>query len=377
MDKIKVLQMIDKPFLGGGQKNLLSIAKFLDKSRFDVSICSQPGGPLVDETRENNIPHLPVNLTKKISPKTTGEIRSLFRDARFDILHTHGGVAGLYGRWAAKKSIIPVVIHTLHGIHYLNYRNPLLRYFYVGLERYFSRFTSALIFVSDADRKKGEKYKLASPQKMHIIKNGIDFSLYTPEKDAALGKSIGIDRASPVIGTVARLQHPKGIRYLVQAIPKIHRAFPSAKIVIIGDGPERDDLERLDRSLNPQNLVLFLGNRVDAPRILSYFDVFVLPSLWEGLPFALLEAAALAKPVVSTTVDGIKELVKNKESGLLVPPKDPDSLGEAVIQLLRDKEYASRLGGNLKNHIQPRYTLSRMVSQTEELYTNLYKDVTP
>jgi len=176
MNKIRILEMIDRPFLGGGQKNLLSIADGLDKSRFDVEVCSQDNGPLVEELKQKSIRHHPVSIRKITSLKAIKKLRNLMRDKGYDIVHTHGGVAGIYGRWAAFRSGIPVVIHTLHGIHYLYYRNYFLRWGYILLERLFSRYTQTIIFVSQADMEKGRRYRLAPFEKMKVVKNGIDFN---------------------------------------------------------------------------------------------------------------------------------------------------------------------------------------------------------
>lgn len=375
MKKIKILGMIDKPFLGGGQINLLSLAKSLDKRKFDVSVCSQSGGPFVDKVNENNIKHFPVCFRKRIDRRIVREIVSILKNNHFDILHTHGGIAGLYGRWAAHKCGVPVVIHTLHGIHYLHYRNIILKYLYILLERFFSKFTDAVIFVSDADRKKAERLELVPISKMVVVKNGIDFSEAKTEVTATKKKEdIRLGISQPVVGTVARLHRQKGISYFLKAALKICRAFTEAKIIIVGSGPLQKKLKRMAKNLSLGDLVSFLGEREDGPQLISLFDVFVLPSLWEGLPYVLMEAAALAKPVVVTDIDGVSELVKNMETGILVPPKDPESLAGAVIYLLQNKEIASKFGENFKKDITSRYSLSRMVYETESLYLRLYKE---
>lgn len=376
MEKIRILEMIDKTFLGGGQIHLLSLVKSLDRARFDISVCSRDRGALVDEVKKNQIKFFPVTFSKRRWGKTVREIAFILKSQRIDILHTHGGVAGLYGRWAAYKCRTPIIVHTLHGIHYLHYRNALLKFFCILLERYFSHFTDALIFVSDGDRKKGQKYKLASLEKMFVIKNGIDFSEYNKlkvNKEVSITKELCLESSKPIVGTVARLHRQKGLIYLLKAAKKISQVFPEVKILIIGEGSLREKLERKARSLGLERLVWFFGERRNIPMLLSLFDVFILPSLWEGLPYTLIEAGALAKPVVSTNVDGIREVIKNEETGILVPPKNAEILAQAVISLLQDREYALRLGRKLKKEIYPRYTLSRMVKETQDLYFKLFQ----
>jgi glycosyltransferase involved in cell wall biosynthesis len=380
MQKIKILLMIDQPFLGGGQINLLSLAKNLDKERFEIFVCSGEKGPLVDEVRKNNLTYFPVTFSKKLNKKTVKDLVPILGANKIDILHTHGGIAGFYGRWAARKCRVPVIIHTLHGIHYLHYRNFLLRWIYVLLERYFSRFTDALIFVSDADREKGKRFKLAPEEKMVVVKNGIDLSSLELQKELVSEieknrRDLGLERSQPIVGTVARLHRQKGIAYLLKAAERIYRVFPEIKILIVGGGPLRSKLEREAGSLGLEDVVRFMGERKDVTKFLSIFDVFVLPSLWEGLPYVLMEAAALGKAVVATDIDGVREVIENGKTGILVPPRNPESLAHAVRRLLQDKDYALKLGQKLEEQILPRFTLSRMVAQTQSLYLRLYENI--
>lgn len=374
MKKIRILEMIDQPFLGGGQINLLSLAKNLDRAKFEVFISSGEGGPLVDEVKKNKIKHFPIHFSKRIKRKILSEIANLLETEKIDVLHTHGGVAGFYGRWAAQKTRTPVIIHTLHGIHYLHYRNLLLKRAFILLERIFSRFTDALILVSEADRNRALTFKLAPLSKMYIINNGIDFP-----KDEGVNslerkkKELGIEISHPLVGTVARLHRQKGLTYLIKAAKKIRHAVPEVKILIVGGGPLRKKLERAARKAGLGNSLVFMGERGDATELLSIFDVFVLPSLWEGLPYVLMEASALGKPIVASDVEGVNEIIENEKTGMLVPPRNSENLAEAVIKLLHEKDYASKLGERAKKLIPPKYRLSKMVEETQNLYLKLFQ----
>jgi len=375
-ERIRILEIVDKPFMGGGQIHLLSLAQGLDRDKFDVYVCPQEGGALADELRTQGIKHVPIPFQKRRWRQNVREIASVLEEHDIEIIHTHGGVAGLYGRWAARKCRTPVIVHTLHGIHYLHYRNSLLKRIYIFLERYFSRFTDALVFVSDEDKKAGQNYKLSSEERMVVLKNGIDFSVYRGmdelERQAKI-KELSLEGFQPIVGCVARLHRQKGLIYLVRAAEKISQVFPGGRILIVGSGPLKKKLEDEARRLGLENQVWFMGERRDIPQLLSVFDVFVLSSLWEGLPYALMEAAALAKPVVATDVDGVREIVTSGETGLLVPLKSPQGLAQAVITLLQDRDYASNLGRNLKQEVTSRYTLSKMLAEMESLYLRLYE----
>ncbi len=374
MEKIRIMEMIDRPSQGGGQKALQLLAANLDPGLFEVCVSSAPGGPLVEEIEKSGLRHIPVPLDRKLGLRTVGKIAAALKDLRIDILHTHGGYAGLFGRWAAHRSGTPVVVHTLHGIHYLHYRNPLLRRFSIGLERHLSRWTDRLILVSYADLGRAVKNRLARSDKLTVIPNGSDApDALSPEVAEKKRLELGWEPGRPIVGTVARLHRQKGVLYLLLAAETISAHFPQVRMAVVGDGPLGRQLRRKARRLKIDDRIVFLGERRDASELMNLFDIFVLPSLWEGLPFVLIEAAAIGKPIVATAVDGVREIIEDERTGLLVPPKDPVLLAGAVIRLLEDGELASRLAERSNATIPPRFPLRRMVEQTESLYLKLYK----
>lgn len=379
MRKIKVLEMIDRSSLGGGQAALLALAAHLDKERFEILISARDGGPLAEEARRLGFRFLPVPFKKTFSLSMTRKIRRVLEENEIDILHTHGGIAGLLGRRASGKSKTPAVVHTLHGIHYLHYRNKVLRYLYIRLERHLSRRTDAVIFVSEADLKEAERYKLAPEMKRILIKNGIDVTRFR-ETDISekVKKELKwrLNLSPPIVGTIARLHRQKGIIDLIRAAGQIHRGSPEAKIVVVGGGPLERVLRVEAQKLGLERFFVMLGERTDARELLSLFDVFVLPSLWEGLPLVLLEAAAMGKPIVATDIDGVREVIRDGETGLLVPPANPERLAEAILRLLQDKDLAHKLGENAKATIPPSFPLSKMIEETEQLYLRLFRAAT-
>ena len=209
---------------------------------------------------------------------------------------------------------------------------------------------------------------------MHMIENGIDFSALTSRKIRTKeGNNLGAISAQPIVGTVARLHRQKGLTYFVKAAKELSKTYPNVKVMIVGGGPQRHKLERLNKSLGLLDTLQFMGERKDAVRLLSTFDVFVLPSLWEGLPYALIEAGALGLAVVASDIDGNREIIRDGETGVLVPPRDSDALAASIIRLLSDEDTRNRIGENLKESIVPRYTLARMVQHTQELYLRSFE----
>jgi glycosyltransferase involved in cell wall biosynthesis len=373
MSRVRVLEMIDKPFLGGGQAIVLALARHLDRDRFEVSVCALGGGPLEEQVRKAGLAFVPAPFGRKYAFGLTRAIAGILRAEKPDLLHTHGGIAGLYGRMAAHKAGVPKVVHTLHGIHYLHYRNVLLRAVYADLERYCSKFTDAVVFVSEADGEVGRRLRLARPAKIRIVRNGIDGA--GPGDEGFSRRSAGLltslPQGAPLIGTVARLHRQKGVAFLLRSAAAILAGRPEGRIIVAGGGEMEAGLRREARELGVDRRFLLLGERADASEILSRLDVFVLPSLWEGLPLVLIEAAALGKPIVATAVEGTREIVTDGETGLLVPPADPAALAAAVNRLLDDPALAARLGAQARETIPPRFTLAKMIAGYEEIYASL------
>jgi glycosyltransferase involved in cell wall biosynthesis len=374
MNKIRVLQMIDRSILGGGQAVLMTLAKGLDKERFDVSVCAAAGGPLVDEVRRFGLVFHPVGFRGKPNPGLTGEIRRVLRDNRIDVLHTHGGFAGVFGRRAAIRAGTPVVVHTIHGIHYLHYRNRILKRLLILLERRQSRRTDAVVLVSEADLAQAARHKLAGESRLRLIRNGIEARRFVPGPEGErrlleLRTKLKLD--PPVVGSIARLHRQKGIINLLLASEAVGRVRPEARIVVIGGGPLENKMRRFARDKGWGRSVSLLGARGDAADFLPLFDVFVLPSLWEGLPLVLIEAAASGKPIVATDIGGVREVIRPGETGLLVPPGEPGALAEAILRLLGDPVFARRLADRARAEIPPRYSAERMISEYAALYLEL------
>jgi len=364
--------MIDRPFLGGGQVTLLTLAGGLDRDRFEIFALSEPGGPLVEELGKLGVPHIPADLRKSSGPGAVAAIAAALKEHRIDVLHTHGGIAGLYGRWAAKRAGTPAVVHTIHGIHYLHYRNPLARRAFIVLERRLSRITDAVIFVSEADLEQGRRLRLAPPEISHLIRNGVDPAIPAVASDSGRKREELGASGKPLVAAVSRLHRQKGVVYLLRAVPFVRRELPSVKVAIAGGGPLQKALASEIRRLGIGDAALLLGERTDAREILAAADVFVLPSLWEGLPYVLVEAAALGMPIVAADIDGVREVIRSGETGILVPPKNPAALAAALLLLLGDRALALKLGENARREIPGRFSIGRMIAETGSLYEEVY-----
>jgi glycosyltransferase involved in cell wall biosynthesis len=270
----------------------------------------------------------------------------------------------LLGRIAGKIAGVPIIISTVHI-------TELRRRHHLWLDRFTSRLVDTEICICDAVREFTLKEARISPDKLVSIPNGINLEKFDRQWNRE-GKraEFGISSQTKVIGTVSRLSKQKGLEFLLRAVPGILRNVPNSAFIIVGDGELKPQLMQLAKKLGIKDKVIFAGFRKDALEVMNIFDVFVLPSLWEGLPIALLEAMALSKPIVATAVGGCRELVTDGENGFLVEPSEASELSEAITTILTDSELASRMEQNSRKRAE-QYTVDKMVEKTENLYEEL------
>jgi glycosyltransferase involved in cell wall biosynthesis len=298
------------------------------------------------------------------------ELFRLCRRERFDVVHTHTSKGGFLGRIAARLAGVPLVIHTAHGF-YFNQMDcgPKEAVFYRFLEKFASHFCDLVISVNEEDRLSAIQKKVVRPSKIYTVINGINTKKFeNAVPPDSLRAELDPSGQGILIGTTGRLMPQKGYHYLVQAMPSILRGFPQVRLVFVGDGPLESELKGLAAQLGVSDQCRFLGFRTDITELLACFDMFVLPSLWEGLSISLLEALAAGKPIVATNIKGNREVIDHGVNGLLVNPGDPAALAEGIIHLLRDKEKARAMGERAKEKAKAFFSEEAMVRRTLDLY---------
>jgi glycosyltransferase involved in cell wall biosynthesis len=292
----------------------------------------------------------------------------LLRAFRADILHLHlVGFNG--GRWvllAARLARVPTIVCTIHIA-------PRDRQSWrIRLDRsILSRFIDGYIAVSRASRERLVHYLGLSPRKVVVVPNAVElrrFAAPAEPRRRAVRVECGIPADAPVIGVLARLSSQKGLTHLVSAAPAIVAAFPQAHLLLVGDGPLREDLVAQARSLGVDHRIHFVGYRANTVDFLRAMDLFVLPSLYEGMPLSILEAMGAALPVVATAVDGTPEAVVDGETGYLVPPADPTALAVAVNRLLGDRDLAARMGRNGRARAQEHFSETALLDRLGLVY---------
>jgi glycosyltransferase involved in cell wall biosynthesis len=361
---------------GGAQRNTFLTVKGLINDGYEVELICGAGGPLIAEANTAGVPvHVMAELVRPVDPvkdcRALIRLYRLFRTRGYDIVHTHSVKAGLLGRLAAWCAGVPVIIHTLHGVPFRISRDFKSR-FYIVYERALGRITRCFVCVGEVLRQEMSAWKIAPEKKLTTIYSGIDFSSYAPRHTALETKQrLGLTRAWPIVGCIGRLSEQKAQDYLVEAIGFLTDKYPRIKLVLVGEGGLRPRLEKQIEDLCLASNVSLLGERDDVADLLNTFDIYAMSSRWEGVGRALTEAMHMGLPIVATSVNGVVELIAHDETGLLVPPENPQALADGIDRLASDTERASRLGASARQKAGEFMGSERMVLATEALYERL------
>lgn len=318
-------------------------------------------------------------LVREISPlqdaRATLALWRLLRKERPAIVHTHTSKAGALGRIAAWLARVPAVIHTPHGHIFYGYYGPVMSGLVRLVERLLAGVTDRIVTLTERGSEEHVRLGIAGAEKFTTIPSGITLSAFRSVRadPAAKRKELGLPADGPVVGTVGRLVPIKGHAWLVRAVPRVVAEFPAACFAFVGDGPLRDELRQLGDALGVTSRLVFLGTRQDVPDCLAAFDLFVFPSLNEGMGRALIEAMAAGLPVIATCVGGIPDIVTDGTNGLLVPPRDEKALAAAILTLLRDHRRMAATGDAAKKSVGERFDAGSMVREIECLYDAVWR----
>jgi glycosyltransferase involved in cell wall biosynthesis len=378
LPKIKVLHVITR-FIAGSGGNTLVAAAGMDPDRYETWVAAMPGGPLWADAEKAGVHVADVtHMRERISPwndlLACAELTRLIRRERFTVVHTHCSKAGLIGRVAAWLTRTPVVVHTFHIFAAHEGVSRPRRMAYLALERLVRRCAHGYVAVAPRVALEAVSERLAPPGRITVIPSAVEVDV-VPEGDRSeVLRELGIDEHAPVVGTVGRIVAQKAPLDFVRMCALIHRRRLDVAFVMVGDaslesgGLEDETRAEADRLCVP---IIFTGFRSDAPRIASVFDVYVVPSRWEGLGRAVTEAMALGRPVVATAVNGVPDLVEHGSTGLLVPPADPPALAVAVGWMLEHPREAERMGALGRDRVRAFFSAPQMCHALDQFYSDL------
>lgn len=366
----KLALVITQSELGGAQKHLLLLAQYL-KTDFQITVYSAPGGKLVEHLKNLNIKYIPVeSLVREINLledyKAYNFLKTEFKKENYDIVHCHSSKAGVVGRLAASKAGIKNIIYTAHGFVFNEPMSNVKKIIYELVERYIAKFSNNIICVSELDLKIAKAKDITPKNKLVYIPNGIEFFQDENQNNKIdIRGKLNLNKDEFIFGLVANFYATKGHKYLVAAFNSFINEGYKAKLVFVGDGELRNEIELLGAN-NPN--IIFLGFREDAPKIVQAFDCFVMSSVKEGFPFALLEAIQNIVPIISTDVGAVVQILDEGKGGIIVPPQDSNAIKNSMIFAFSNKEKIKSMANYEYNFCKSKYSIESMINKTKNIY---------
>lgn len=383
----KVIHVITRLDYGGSAQNTMRTVLGHDREQFEPLVVAgttgqwdAQGGRLATEAQCRELEKegirwvLLPNLVREVhilkDCPALWELVTILRRERPEIVHTHTSKAGVLGRLAAWIANVPVVVHTPHGHVFYGHFGCFRSWIFTVVERLLAPLTTRMIALTESERDEHLQRKIGRASHFAVVPSGIDLDRFRRARAKASPEPRGFSRqpGSMVIGSVGWLTPVKGHRDLVEAVALLLPEFPHLHVLLVGSGDLQEELTALGQGLGLGKQLHFLGHREDVEACLAVMDIFVLPSLNEGMGRALIEAMAAGLPVVATGVGGVPAIVQDQVNGLLVPPQEPVALANAIRSLLAQPERRRQLGEAAQRSIGERFSVQGMVKSIESLY---------
>lgn len=363
--KIKILFITNALEVGGAEKFLLDLIKHLDRASFEPSLATVIGGGSLEPNFQAL--NLPIYIHGRQRWRYLGGLKQfwqlykLIKKIKPDIVHTQLFAADLWGRLAASLAGVKLIITTEQNV---NLDQSWLR---ETLKKLTYRLTTKVVAISTAVKNYAIKRYGVSPEKIEIIPNDVD--LITWEKRLATAPIKKSDKK--ILITTGRLVPQKGQKYLLEAMAQLPQKN-DCELWLVGGGPLKEALENQAKDLGLEKIVKFLGTRHDVPELLAQADLFVFSSVFEGLGIAVLEAAIAKLPLVASKIDGILDIIQDKQSGLLVEPKNPTALAQAIATLLNNPEQAQKMADQAYTYVKNNFDIKVIVEKYQKLFKDVY-----
>lgn len=390
----RVLRILNRLIIGGPSKNAVYLSRYMAPD-FDTLLVI---GGKEDHEQDadflaiaNNIePHCIPQMKRPISPKDDWaayqKLKNLIREYKPDIVHTHAAKSGALGRLAAKHAGVPVIVHTFHGHVFHSYFNSLKTNFFIRTERYLAGLSNAIVAISDVQKKElWSDFKIAKEDKFRVIPLGLDLDNFTIDQGIKRNNfrtEFGLDEDTVAIGIIGRLVPVKNHQLFIKALKYVlNNTGVKVKAFIIGDGESRSAIEQLAGSLEIKvsqhtdkehvHPIVFTSWRTDVDAVCAGLDVIALTSLNEGTPVSLIEAQAAGKPIVSTRVGGIADVVLEDQTALLSDINDEKLFSENLLQLVNDVSLRNRFSQTGRDFVISKFSYHRLVNDMGKLYHEL------
>jgi glycosyltransferase involved in cell wall biosynthesis len=387
-DKPKVLHIITKMVACGGASltaKLLAEYQASEESAFEPGLAFGVGMDAEEEALKvaGSVEQFQVaSLVRPLSPlqdwRALGELRKVIRSYRPTVVHTHSSKAGVLGRLAARKERVPVIVHHVHGWSFHDRMPAWERNLFIAIERYMARHCQGLLMVAREDQRIAAERSIGASSQWHMVRSGLqmaEFAPTDPGRREAARRALGLDGERFVVGTVAQLRPQKSPLDFVKVAKAVTSQHEDALFVWIGDGPMRGEMEAAIAQERLGEHVRLVGSRTDVRDLYPAFDVFVLTSLWEGLPRTVVEASVVGLPVVATAVAGTAEAIRDGHNGLLADPGDAAGLASCILRLYEDPALRRRLCAHAQA-MREEFSIERAVADLERLYLSLLSGAT-
>lgn len=375
-DSINLLMGVTLSEMGGAQKVVYDLISTLPRDEYCITLVTYPRGELIEwiedlkyhkgiEVKIIGIPEIRRELSPFYDVVTFLKLYKLMKVNRYDIAHFHSSKMGILGRLAASVARVQKIYFTVHGWGINEYQPRWLQKMFGFSEKVAGKLCTKCLCVSEYHRNMGIKMGWIRPEKSCVIYNGIDKA---PTLKGKLRRELHLEDDIPIIGTVMRLREPKQPIYTIEVFYEVLKSGYRAKLVIIGDGPMYDDCKSVIHRLKLQNDVYMLGTRKDARELINDMDIVTMFSKWEGLPIAIIEAMFAQKPVVSSSVGGIPEIIDEGTSGFMIDGLDINEGAERILYLLKDKNLRMNIGRAAQQKAIECFSKERMVRNYVKIY---------
>jgi glycosyltransferase involved in cell wall biosynthesis len=367
---IRVLETIRQGQIGGGESHLLDLVDNLDKSEFEPVVLSFTDGPMIDRLKQMGIPAHVIPTTKPFNFTKWRAVRAFIQQQRVQLVHAHGTRAASNVFWAAGNLNLPL-IYTVHGWSFHDDQPPLIKKIRVMGEQVLTRKSDVTISVSASNQRTGQQQ--FSGFESLVINNGINTERFNPAHPFSdLRAELGISPTAVLLVFVARFTHQKQPLALLDAFAEVAKQRPDVHLLMVGDGEQKAEAVAKLNTLACKNQITLVPFRNDVPAVLAAADIYVLPSLWEGLSIALLEAMSMGKAIIATQTDGTIELITHQQNGLLVNINNlKTNLMEAIIQLSTDAPARKKMGDAARQTVMAGFNAATMTRQVEAVYRQL------
>ena len=368
---IKVLEVIRQGKIGGGESHLLDLVYFLNKEEIKPICLSFTDGEMINRLTQMGIECHVINTEKPFDISIQKQIIELIKDEGIELIHAHGSRAAsnvIYPVWKLKLPFI----YTVHGWTFHDDQSFPIKKIRSWSEKLICHYANKVICVSQSNMETGQT--AFGLRNATVIENGVNMDRFNPQSQYTnLREEFGFSSSDFIVGFIARCTKQKNPIVFLESLIKAHKTNPSIKGLFIGEGDMDPEVDVFIKTHQMSDYLFRSSFRTDVPELLNAIDVYCLPSLWEGLSIALLEAMAMEKAIIATPTDGTCELIHNKENGLVIPFNDVQSLTDAIVTLSESPEKCKLYGTSARSLVENNYNAKHVSDEVTKLYFMIAK----